>query len=90
MPLCRPQMVGITSTLWTEGLEPAVGLPSPACLACNWVFLREFWENRAGRADTRRGAQAWGHRLRSAGRAGVPWPGGWEAPWQLQSGRSLM
>ena len=35
MLLHRPWKVSVTSILWPEGLESAVGLPIPACLACN-------------------------------------------------------
>lgn len=57
MLLHRPRKVSVTSTPWTEGLEPAVDRPSPARLACNWVFLRESWgTGQAGltRAEERR------------------------------------
>lgn len=55
--LHRPRKVSVTSTPWTEGMEPAVDRPSPARLNCNWVFLRESWgtgQARLTRTEERR------------------------------------
>lgn len=75
MLLHRPWKVSVTSILWPEGWSLQSASPALPASPVTGFSLESLGET--GQAG-------------SAGRVGGAGPGGWAAPWPLQSGRSLV